>query len=103
MGNSLMKLPLTSPWELWEDEEKLNYEATYSLNRLLHRSQERGIPMTTDNQAAESIHRAHSRLQDFALKPFDCRTHQQRPTRSSTALARPSMVLIPHGLTMDYD
>jgi hypothetical protein len=37
MGNNLTKLPLTSPWEQWEDEEKQNQEAIYSLSQLLHR------------------------------------------------------------------
>jgi hypothetical protein len=58
MGNSLMKLPLTSPWEPWEDEEKQNREAIYSLSQLLHRPQERGTPVPTDGQATESIHGA---------------------------------------------
>jgi len=58
MGNSLVKLPLTSPWEQWEDEEKQNHEAIYSLSRLLHRPQERGTPMPMDDQATEWIHGA---------------------------------------------
>jgi hypothetical protein len=32
MGNSLVKLHLTSPWEQWEDEEKQNCEAIYSIS-----------------------------------------------------------------------
>ena len=30
MGNSLAKLPLTSPWEQWEEEEKQSNEDIYS-------------------------------------------------------------------------
>jgi hypothetical protein len=84
MGNSLTKLPLTSPWEQWEDVEKQNCEAIYSLS-----PQERGTPMLTDDQTVESIHGAQSRWQDFALKPFDCPTHRQIPMRSSVALLGP--------------
>jgi hypothetical protein len=49
MRNSLAKLPLTSPWEQWEDEEKQNREATYSLSQLLHRPQERGTLEPTND------------------------------------------------------
>ena len=30
MGNSLTKLPLTSPWEQWDKEEKQSNEDIYS-------------------------------------------------------------------------